>query len=251
VKLVCARPSCSKTFKRLKSQINKTKFSYCSQSCAAKANNAIRIKIRKAKGIKTLKEREKICANSKCSKIFHGDRKYCSSSCIPIPKSKYTKRIIITEISQFVKKQGRLPLKKELMILYRPARQLFGTWNNAIEAAGLKPNPVMFAKKHIAKDGHKCDSLAEKIIDDWFYARKINHKINVSYPGNHKLTVDFVIGDYWVEFFGLSGKHKRYDELKEKKLKLAEKHKIKLVAIYPEHLFPKNKLSEILAIALN
>lgn len=81
--------------------------------------------------------------------------------------------------------------------------------------------------------------------------RKINHKINVSYPGNYRLTVDFVIGDCWVEFFGLKGRFKRYDELIEKKLKLAEKYKIKLVAIYPEHLFSKNKLSEILATTRN
>jgi hypothetical protein len=115
-----------------------------------------------------------------------------------------------------------------LIKIYKPVRKHFGTWNNVIRAAGFEPNPVMFANKHIANDGHKCDSLAEKIIDDWLYARKIEHKINVSYPGNCGFTVDFKVGDYWVEFFGLSGEHKRYDELKEKKLKLIIKFNLRL-----------------------
>ncbi len=137
------------------------------------------------------------------------------------------------------------------MRLYRPAREHFGTWNSAIKTAGFDPNPVMFAKKYIANDGHKCDSLAEKIVDDWFYARKIKHKVNIPYPGKNRLTVDFKIGEYWIEFFGLNGEHKRYDELKDKKLQLAKKYRLELIEIYPEHLFPKNKLNKVLAKLLN
>lgn len=104
----------------------------------------------------------------------------------------------------------------------------------------------MFAKKFIANDGHRCDSLAEKIIDDWFYSRKIKHQVNVPYPGGDGLTVDFLVENRWVEFFGLSGELKKYDELKEKKIKIAKKHKLNLIEIYPHHLFPKNKLDELL-----
>ena len=50
--------------------------------------------------------------------------------------------------------------------IYKTARYLFGSWNNAVKASGLKPNPVMFSEKQIANDDHVCDSLAEKIIDD-------------------------------------------------------------------------------------
>ena len=52
-----------------------------------------------------------------------------------------------------------------MYVVYGKARYVFGTWNNAISAAGYKPNPVMFARHHIASDGHRCDSLAEKIIE--------------------------------------------------------------------------------------
>ena len=96
----------------------------------------------------------------------------------------------------------------------------------------------MFAKKYIAKDGDKCDSLSEKIIDDWLNARKIKHIRNFSYPGNEGFTVDFKVGDFWIEFFGLSGGLRRYDDLKKRKLKLAKRYKLKIIEIYPKDIFP-------------
>jgi len=233
--VVCENARCKKKFERRAKEI--FAHSYCSRSCAVTVNNA---KYPKNPGV--------IKRCKYCNKEFVSREKYCSRQC----KDKaaiISKREILNLIGKFNEKNKRIPLKREFNH-YHAARGRFGTWNNAIRAAGLKPNPVMFAKKHVANDGHKCDSLAERIIDDWLYARKINHKINVSYPGNHGLTADFVIKNYWVEFFGLSGRHKRYDELKERKLKLIKKYKIKFVAIYPEHLFPKNMLSEILATVL-
>ena len=173
-----------------------------------------------------------------------GNRKYCSLSCIPVRKSKYTKRTILADILSFVRDYGRIPTKRELNRLYREARKNFGTWNKAIEKAGFNPNPVMFASKFVSKDGHKCDSMAERIIDDWFYSRKTKHERNFPYPGNQGLKVDFRIGSFWIGFFGLSGEHKRYDQLKRKKIRLAKKLGLNLVSIYPKDLFPKSKLSE-------
>ncbi len=137
-----------------------------------------------------------------------------------------------------------IPLKREYRH-YNAARLRFGTWNKAIKAAGFNPNPVLFAKKHIANDGHKCDSVAEKIIDDWLYARKIKHQINVPYPGNNSFTADFVVGNNWIEFFGLSGELNSYDRLKKQKLKIAKSLNLRLIAIYPNDLFPKCRLDTI------
>ena len=103
----------------------------------------------------------------------------------------------------------------------------------------------MFTKKYIAKDGHICDSLAEKIIDDWFEKRKIDHQRQIPYPGNPKLTTDFIAENHWIEFFGLAGQHKRYDELRKEKIQLAKLYNLPLMEIYPNHLFPKNKLSNL------
>lgn len=147
---------------------------------------------------------------------------------------------LLDKIKKFVKKNGRIPYKWEIGH-YSAMRGRFGTWNKAIEAAGFKPNPVMFAKKYIAKDGDKCDSLAEKIIDDYLSKRNIKHTRNFPYPGSEGFTVDFKVGDFWIEFFGLSGGLKRYDELKERKLKLAKKYKLKIVEIYPKDVFSLSK----------
>ena len=113
-------------------------------------------------------------------------------------------------------------------------------------AAGLKPNPILFAKKHIANDGHKCDSLAEKIIDDWFFARGIKHRRNIPYPGSRSLKADFEVKGFIIEFFGLIGGIKRYDKLVEEKQEICKKHKLNLIKIYPRDLFPVNHLAEII-----
>lgn len=208
-----------------------SKHNYCSCSCAVTVNN---IKYPKNPGI------VKKCAF--CGKDFKSRKKYCSFVC----KNKgsiISAEELISKIATFVKRHGRIPLKRE-MLNYHAFRSRFGTWNNAVKAAGFDPNPVMFANKHIATDGHKCDSLSEKIIDDWLSARKIGHKRSVHYPGNDGLTSDFLLGDCWIEFFGLYGQHKKYDELRERKLKVVKKHELKLLEIYPEDLFPKSKLAE-------
>lgn len=131
---------------------------------------------------------------------------------------------------------------------YKEARIFYGSWNKAIEAAGFKPNLVMFALKHMAKDGHQCDSLAEKIIDDWLADNEIPHKRSVPYPLNKTLTADFVVGKTWIEFFGLAGMLKDYDRLLNEKRSIAKKYKLNFIELYPKDLFPKNRLGDILKI---
>ena len=138
-----------------------------------------------------------------------------------------------------------------MYVIYKPARIAFGTWNKAVKAAGFKPNQLKFTHKYIANDKHVCDSLAEKIIDDWLFARKINHLRNFPYPGNQRFTVDFKVNDYWIEFFGLSGQLKRYDELKSLKIARAKKNHLKLIKIFPKDLFPDNHLDKTLKFLLD
>ncbi len=78
--------------------------------------------------------------------------------------------------------------------IYNAVRRIFGSWNKAITIAGFKPNPVKFANKFVAEDGHRCDSMAEKIIDDWLFIRNIKHETKISY-NHHQMTADFKIGN--------------------------------------------------------
>ena len=158
------------------------------------------------------------------------------------------KKYIINGIKSFYKSKKRIPVKREMYGTYKKARMSFGTWNNAVAAAGFKPNPVLFAEKQIANDGHHCDSLAEKIIDDLLASKGIAHQRSVPYPNDKRLTADFVIGKRWIEFFGLAGEIKNYDHLMKRKREIAKKNHIRLIELYPRDLFPKNQLQEILKI---
>lgn len=231
VTLDCERSGCRKKFSRSPAEISS--HNYCSHSCAAIVSNKLHPR---SPGV------VKICAT--CGKNFKSRKKYCSTVCqhkgqeIPGPQ-------IIRWIKNFYKGNGRIPLKNEYSHVHA-ARGRFGTWNKAIIAAGFDPNPVMFAKKYIAKDGHRCDSLAERIIDDWLSRRNIKHERSVPYPGNDGFTADFVVGSFWIEFFGLHGEHKRYDQLMKKKLRVVKRNGLKLISIFPKHLFPKGDLDNTL-----
>lgn len=231
--LTCSRPGCYKTYFRLRKDLKKSINTYCSQSCAAIVNNS-----------KYVKQPAIIKTCRFCGKNFKTNEKYCSRIC----KDK-SETISGAEISDWIKNfynhEGRIPFKNECPH-NKAARLRLGSWNSAIKLAGFEPNPVKFANKFIANDGHKCDSLAEKIIDDWLFSKKIAHKRTVPYPHERKMTADFVINNYWIEFFGLAGELRGYDKLVRKKLNLVKKNHLKFIQILPKHLFPKNKLKSVL-----
>jgi len=232
---------------RLPKEIKRSKSGlvFCSLSCAVSTNNHI---IPKRKVALKKEARKKQC--NYCGKEFVGSgKKYCSTKC-QSGSQVITEEKIIKKIQDFHRKNERIPVKKEFFH-YNAARNRFGSWNNAVKAAGFKPNPVIFANKHRAKDGHRCDSLSEKIIDDWLFKNSLKHKINISYPENIKLTYDFIVNDYFIEFFGLEGEHRRYTELVKEKKKLAKKYNLNLIELKPGDLFPENKLDNVLSFLLN
>lgn len=239
--LICNNPNCSKKFYRAACFTN-SGFNFCSQGCAASVNNRFR-----------KKELSKICANPSCNNKISARNTYCSNKCMGriLRKSKsYYKAKTLSEINDFVQSRGRIPTKVELPSIYTFARRGFGTWNKAIETAGYRSNPVLFARKQVALDGHVCDSFSEMIIDNWLCDYSIPHKINVHYPGNSKLTADFVVGDFWIEFFGLAGDLIAYDRNVQRKLQIAKDQNLKLIKLYPKDLFPKLTLEEALAPVL-
>jgi len=137
--------------------------------------------------------------------------------------------------------------------MYREYQQRFGSWNKAIRLAGFEPNSVIFSKKFIAKDGHICDSFAEKIIDDWLFRCNIRHERNFPYS-NQKMTADFAVGNIRIEYFGLWGLNKTYNQGIQVKRKICQKDNLRLLEIYPSDLFSKNFkscLGEILKILKN
>jgi hypothetical protein len=237
--LICDNPKCKKKFYRPLKEFFKSRKHFCSSHCSAVVNNLER-------GLKSKRK----CFNDGCIKLVFKYKKFCSNECFQeYRKKKFLpkyKQSVLVAIKKFVKQNGRIPFKQEMNKFYRPARIAFGSWNKAVKEAGFIPNKLMFTRKFMANDGHICDSLAEKIIDDWLSARKVKHQINVLYPGERRLTTDFKVKDCWIEFFGLSGQHKRYDELMTEKLMTVKRNKLHLISIYPKDLCPKSRLDQLL-----
>ncbi len=164
---------------------------------------------------------------------------------LAIYREKHTKKELLDKSTDFYEAQGRIPIKHDFN-MHRGYKRLFGSWNNAIRLAGFKPNPLIFSYKFTAEDGHPCDSFTEKIIDDWLYKHHITHERSVRY-GNTKMTADFFIRPNTVlEFFGLAGVQKSYDEIIKRKRKLCRKLNLKLIEVYAKDIFPRNTLPRLL-----
>ncbi len=237
LKLVCANSACGKLFSRKLSQTKLSSKLFCCKPCSAQYYGRI-----------TRSDHAHQCELTGCNNIVTSNypgKKYCSPECLKSYQklSSYTKELVIKAISDFYQLNGRIPLKYELGTIYAPARRCFGTWNSAIEAAGYDPNPVMFAKHYLAKDGHKCDSMAEKIVDDWLYDRKVVHRVHFSYPWNNGMKCDFLVNDIWIEIFGLEGSITRYDERKKEKLKLIKQYKLKPLSLSLKDVYSSVKLN--------
>ena len=158
------------------------------------------------------------------------------------PPEKYTKEDLLKKITDFYERNGRIPLKREFN-MFREYKRCFGGWNRAIRAAGFATNPELFAHKFTARDGHRCDSFTEMIIDNWLKEYEIKHERNWKY-GTTKMTADFFIQpNIIVEFFGLAGVQKNYDKIVLRKKDFCERHGYELIALYPRDLFSKEKNS--------
>jgi hypothetical protein len=124
-------------------------------------------------------------------------------------------------------------------------KETFGSWFKAMSNTGALPDGVQRTSRGIrclARDGHECDSRAEKQIDDWLFANGIDHEREPEYPQHDQFNptgrrrADWGIGKgTFVEYFGMEGKES-YDQKSEEKRRLAETTDINLIAIYPEDL---------------
>ena len=238
MKYICENPNCNNVFTRNLSESKASKLLFCSISCSTSYYNAIRQNF-------TLLRKCKIVGCNNFIRTTDLKVNYCGGTCSRLFRrgfTSYSAESTIKIIQAFFNKYDRIPTRNELGYLNRLARRFFGTWNNAIEVSGYDPNPVMFAKHYVAKDGHKCDSMAEKIVDDWIFAKQVEHKVHVPYPWHNGMKCDFLVDDTWIEIFGLEGNSKRYDELKKKKLELIKLYNLNLVSISLKEVYSKTKL---------
>jgi hypothetical protein len=149
-----------------------------------------------------------------------------------------------------------LPFDKRLKLLQllkdkpsvKRVKEVFGSWLKALIEAGVLVDGTRETPRGIqtiALDGHTCLSLGEKTIDDYLYKRGIAHHKEPKYPeGNYR--ADFLIGDVFIEYFGLAG-DSAYDVRVKEKIRLCQAHGIKLIALYPRDLITISRLEKRLS----
>ncbi len=229
--LQCDNPDCRKEFPRALNDI--LAHNYCSQSCAAHINNKKFPK--RGPGFK-------VCGYASCNKKFVGETKYCSRPCYASSRKKHSLEKLIEEVRKISKQFGRIPAKREIRLISEACIKAFGSWNSAIIAAGLTPNRsdsqrMYHQTQTTAKDGHKCDSVSEAIIDNWLTDRHIVHARDAVYPATHH-KADLEVNGQFIEYFGLAGDSPRYDRAVKKKRGLCKQHDIPLIELYPVDLYP-------------
>ncbi|MGO8753838.1 MAG: hypothetical protein ACLQHK_01250 [Gallionellaceae bacterium] len=138
-----------------------------------------------------------------------------------------------------------LPFDKRLELLLllkdkpsvKRVKEIFGSWLKALIDSGALIDGTRETPRGIhtiALDGHTCLSLGEKTIDDYLYRRGIPHHKEPKYPeGNYR--ADFLVGDVFIEYFGLTG-DATYDVRAKEKIRLCKVHGIRLIALYPKDL---------------
>lgn len=233
--VVCDNTSCAKTFEKSQNQLSV--YNFCSRSCAVTTNNS-----------KSPKRIARLGNCSYCKTELKGRRKYCSNKC-SLEARTLTKEKILIALRNCAKQLGRPPTRREFRHV-DVSYKLFGSWNNALVAAGLTPNRSLSQRMYkrslcVAKDGHKCNSISELIIDNWLFAHNISHVKEATYPEG-KFTADWMVDSrVLVEYLGLEKDSKRYDSTTEKKRKICKKFGLQLVEIHPKDLFPKNNLESV------
>ena len=243
VELQCSNFECNNKFHRSPKEIRKVSQSFCSQSCAAHINNHKRI------------PKNKICASTMCNNTILGDKRYCSKKCISLARTTYLPQELIKKLHIISKKLGRAPAKRELGPVAYMCIRAFGSWNNAILTAGLVPHRSHSQRMYkrintVARDGHKCDSISEAIIDNWLAKNNISHKREVPYPKTGHRADWSINGKTFIEYFGLAKDSPRYDRAIKRKRRICKKSGIKLVEIYPKDLYPRLRLDAKLGTAL-
>ena len=233
----CGNPTCKERFYRSPHDVRKVTGIYCSQSCAARINN------------KKFPKREAClgtCAGNQCGTTIRGTAKYCSVECRRA--AEHTDPGKLTEaLKRIAHTLGRTPAKREAMPITESCIYTFGSWNNAVIAAGLNPHRSdsqrMYKRTNtVAIDGHKCDSISEAIVDNWLTKNNISHLRNAPYPGTGHRADWGIRNKVFIEYFGLAHDSPRYDRSIQEKRKLCKKHSIKLIEIYPTDLYPTIKL---------
>ena len=121
-----------------------------------------------------------------------------------------SKEIVIEDIRIFYKKHGNIPTKKDFTknpeyVSHTSVRNIFGSWNAAIEAAGFKSNtPNLYGVATLGLDRHLYRSRSEAYFADNYLYNKYEYIIEPKYPEPYNRYYDWYIPsiDLYIELDG-------------------------------------------------
>ena len=125
------------------------------------------------------------------------------------------KNTSVYEIYRNLPREKFLGFAKLAENVFYPIRyaQVYGDWFKAVVASGYLGEKGLLKTRYgyrvIAKDGCVCNSLAERIVDDWLYNNHIYHEKEPRYPrvvrelAGANFRADWKVGDIYIEYFGL------------------------------------------------
>ena len=259
--VTCCNKNCNKQFYMLPSRKAKSKSGdvFCSSSCGGGRHTLGVPRTEQQKAHLSLVQYQRThpdatevpkaeCPN--CHRMFkkeHPRFVCCSRVCaaeLKTGQKQSTADEVLTFIREHHANQGTVPTNRDDRNAARGADRHFGSWNQAVTMAGFTPNTEWMQKKNLpCLDGHKADSISEKLVDDWFHLQGIKHERRKRYPDSRR-NCDFYLPDteQWVEYLGLSGAHIGYDATTTSKREIAVAHNLNLIEIVPSMLYPVNTL---------
>lgn len=112
-----------------------------------------------------------------------------------------------------------------------------GGWIQVLKTAGVVGDAWRTSRGTLctAADGHRCRSLAERMVDDWLAANRIAHEPEPTYPGSSR-RADWLLADgTFVEYAGMLD-DTAYAAKLDQKREIARVAGFPLVVLVPEDL---------------
>ena len=150
---------------------------------------------------------------------------------------------LIKDLQMYARQLGRTPNRNDMNAITTIAsenkyRSEFGSWTNAVKAAGLKPN----GKIYTSINGTTCLSYYELLFTNMLENNSYEFTKEERYKNyivtDRQFRFDFIVcingKSHFIEIFGIT-KNPYYKERTELKKKLCQENGIKLIEIYPFH----------------
>jgi hypothetical protein len=141
-----------------------------------------------------------------------------------------------------ISNEDQISLVKTLIDMppYKLYIKAFGSWLNALILSEVLTGGTRRTSRGIqciALDGHKCLSLVEKTIDDWFTEHNISHEKEPAYPYHphlnpSKMRADWKVQNILIEYAGLMDEPDYASKINAK-VELSRESNLTLIILYP------------------